>query len=338
MGSGTYSAATYMAGAGARVAAGTNFTYDRTVRSTGNYKAHELVDPKKKNKAGKNVREAFDSADHPVTLPVVAAFDSTGSMAGTPRTVQKKLTNLFGLLVRKGYTGDAYPQLAISTYGDAFCDRVPLQISQFEANNAVDDALDALYLEGGGGGNGGETATLLWYYLANHVDTDAYNKRGKKGYFFMIADEIALGLEPDQIERFIGVSGETPARETLTAKALADKLQEKWEVYVLLVDNSTAHWQKSQEFYTNLFGKNNVIIVENDETVVETIGAVIGKRENDDLDDTELLDDLVAEGADKSIAAKTLKAVAHIGGGGGAVNIATSNLEDLGEEDTSVKL
>ncbi len=105
MGSGSYSAAAYTAGVGAKAAKGQSFAYDRTVRSTGIYKAHDLVDPKKLNAAGKNVREAFDNDDHPVTLPVVVGFDATGSMANTPRVVQSKLTNLFGLLVRKGYTG-----------------------------------------------------------------------------------------------------------------------------------------------------------------------------------------------------------------------------------------
>jgi len=310
MGYGTYSTRAYAATTGAKIASGSTFGYDRTARSTGRYEAHDSLDPKKLNAEGKNLRESRDGADHPNAVPIVVGFDSTGSMANTPRIVQEKLANLFGLLLRKGYVED--PQISIATYGDAYCDRVPLQISQFESDNKIDDNLDNLLLEGGGGGNGGETATLLWYYLNNHVATDAWDKRGKKGYLFLIADEVALDLRPDQITKFVGAT-EAPAASELTAEKLASKLQEKWEVFVLLLDNLSAHSQGSKKFYENLFGAKNLIILENDETVSETIGAVLGRMENDDLDDDELIDDLVSEGATKAIAEKTATAIARLG-------------------------
>lgn len=335
MGSGTYSAAAYTAGVGARAKAGQSFGYDRTVRTTRNYKAHDLVDPQKLNTAGKNIREAFDNADHPVTLPIIVGFDATGSMAGTPRTVQTKLTNLFGLLVRKGYTGEAYPQISVADYGDVRTDHVPLQISQFEADNRVDEALDSLFLEGNGGGNNAESASLLWYYINNHVETDAWKKRNKKGYFFMIADEVTHDLHAADVEKIVGDTGagDTP----LGYKALASKLQERWEVFILLVNNSTAKYQGSEKFYSELFGKDNVIILENDETVAETIGAVIGKLENDDLDEAELLEDL-SENSNQALAARTVKAVAHLGGTGTSVNVASSNIAVAEDDDSSVTL
>lgn len=323
MGGGSYSTAAYARGTGAKIASGRTFGYSTTARSTGRYVAHESLDPKKLNSTGLNIRESRDGADHPNATPIVVGFDSTGSMANTPRTVQKKLTSLFGLLVRKGYVED--PALAISSYGDAYCDRVPLQISQFEADNRVDDALDNLILEGGGGGNGGETASLLWYYMNNHVATDAWEKRGKKGYFFLIADEIALDLLPEHIRDNIG--GEAPAADKLTVEYLAKQLQEKWNVFVLLVDNGAAAMQGSEAFYTKLFGSKNLILLENDETVSETIGAIIGRMENDDLDDEELIDDLISEGSSKAIATNTAKAVAKLGGNSGGVAKANLNIE-----------
>jgi hypothetical protein len=310
MGFGSYSAASYKATTGAKVAAGTTFSYDRTVRSTGSYKAHDLLDPKKLNAAGKNLRESRDR-DGQDALPVVVGLDMTGSMSRTPRIVQQKLTGLFGLLLRKGYAGDQNPQIMISAYGDAYTDNVPLQISQFESDNRVDTVLDNLYLEGNGGGNGFETASLLWYYMNKHAATDAWEKRGKKGYFFMVADEIAGDLTPGQIEKFIGAD-ETPRAEDLTAAKIAAELKEKWEVIVLLIDNASAHWQGSKKFYSDLFGENNVIILENDETVSETIGAVIGRLESDDLDDDELIDDLISEGSTKELADRTAKAVSKL--------------------------
>jgi hypothetical protein len=312
MGYGTYSTAAYTATTKAKIDSGTNFAYDRTVRSTGNYKAHEILDPTKKNAAGLNIRESRDRGDEE-SLPIIVGFDVTGSNISTARIVQKKLANLFGLLIRKGYTGEQAPQIGFSAYGDANTDRVPLQVSQLEADNKSDDALDKLFLEGNGGGNGAETASLLWYYINNHVVTDAWEKRGKKGYFFLIADEISAGLRPAQVQQFIGAD-EAPAQDQLTVKHLAEELSKKWEVFVLLVDNSTARLQGSQKFYSDLFGTDRVIPLESDETVSEMIGAVIGRFENDDLDDDELVEDLVSEGATKAVAQATASAVSRISG------------------------
>lgn len=333
MGYGSYSAASYSSTIGAKIASGTSFAYDSKVRSTHVYEAHESLDPTKLNKAGVNIREARDSADHPNTRPVSVGLDVTGSMASTPRIVQQSLSKLFGLLVRKGYCED--PALQISAYGDAFSDYVPLQVSQFESSNNLDSHLDNLFLEGNGGGNGGETASLLWYYMNNHVVTDAWEKRGKKGYFFLIADEVALDLTPEAVKKFIGAE-EVPTADKLTAKALATELQKKWEVFVLLLDNGSAYRQGSKKFYTDLFGAQRLVILEDDTTVAETIGAIVGRMENDDLDDDELIDDMVDEGFSKEVAARAAKAVAKINAFSPTGSVAKTSLT-IKEDDGGVE-
>lgn len=333
MGYGTYSTADYSATIGAKVSSGTSFGYDRTVRSTGDYKAHETLDPAKANSAGLRIREARDSVEHPNTVPISIGLDVTGSMARTPRLVQESLHKLFGLLVRKGYCAD--PAIQISAYGDAYSDYVPLQVSQFESSNALDGHLDNLFLEGHGGANNGETATLLWYYLNNHVVTDAWEKRGKKGYFFLIADEVPLDLTSDMVTKFIGVD-EAPADKQLTADALAAELREKWEVFVLLLDNGAAFQQKSKERYTKLFGSQRIIILQDDTTVAETIGAVVGRMENDDLDTDELVDDMVGEGVSKEVALQAAKAVATLGAGTASGSVAKTGLT-IQEDDGGVE-
>lgn len=305
MGYGTYSTSTFAANTSSKIASGKSFSYDRTVRSSGKYEAHELVDPALPNKSGIKIRESRDSVEHPNTTNILVALDVTGSMANTPRKVQAKMGTLFGLLNRRAYCED--PAVAFACYGDSYTDQVPLQITQFEADNNLDDAIDTFFLEGNGGGNGGETATLLWWYLNKFAVTDAYEKRGEKGYLFIIADEIALPLKPAHIKKFI--KDEEPPAETLTVNSIVEELKQKWEVYVLLIDNSSAHWQGSQKFYTELFGKNNVILIEDDENIIETVGAMVGKLENDDLDDKELLDDLVSVGAELGSAEKTVQAL-----------------------------
>ncbi|MDR3360538.1 MAG: hypothetical protein LBO20_07840, partial [Bifidobacteriaceae bacterium] len=276
---GYWSSATYDAATGARIASGSTFGYDRSVRASGDFRAHEALDPAKPNAAGRRVREAFDNPDHPASLPIVVGFDSTGSMGSVPRVVQRKLATLFDLLVAKGYATD--PQVAVATYGDADCDQVPLQISQFESDNRIDENLDRLFLEGGGGGNGGETSNLLLYYLAHHTQTDAWRKRGKKGYVFVIADEKQIPITPEHVREVIG---DPEPLGDLSFEGVAAAVSATWEVRVLLINNYTAMMQGSQEFYENLFGPANVTLVQDPDTIAETIAAIVGFEEGRDAD------------------------------------------------------
>lgn len=311
MGGGYWDATTYGASTAKKVASGTSFGYDRTAKASGLYKAHEALDPSIKNADGLNIRESRDGDDHPNSVPICILLDGTGSMGTVPRMMQTKLTELFGLLLRKGYVED--PQVAISLYGDAFYDRVPLQFSQFESDNRIDDNLDKLFIEGNGGGNGGETSSLAWYYAIHHTVSDAWEKRNKKGYLFMIADEIPLEINADQVKKHIG-DGEPLG--SLKTKDLAEALKEKWEVYVLLIDNASAAMQGSQKVYTDLFGKRNVLIVEDPENITEVIGLAIGIHEGtvDDADQAE--DDLTDVGSHALAVRGALKVVAPLFGDG----------------------
>ena len=269
MGGGSWSAATYNAVTGTRVASGSTFAYDNYVRSTGVYEAHESVDPKKLNSEGKNIRESRDSDEHPNSKPMVIAFDQTGSMGHVPREMQKRLKSVFQLTLDKGIND---VQIAVSAYGDAANrERVPLQISQFESDNRIDDALDNLFLEGNGGGNGGETSNLLFYYLAHHTSLDSFEKRGEKGKLYVIADERQVPINADHIRTYIG--DEKPLGE-LSFEAIAADLTKTWDVTILLVNNASAVWQKSESFYSDLFGPDNVVVLEGTDSIPEMIAGL----------------------------------------------------------------
>lgn len=278
MGGGSWTAATYTAATASKVRSGSTFGYDSRTRATGDYKAHPTLDPSKKNSAGVNVRESRDSKEHPNSLPIIVGFDSTGSMGSVPRVVQKKLPTLFDLLIDKGYAKD--PQIAIATYGDSTCDLVPLQFSQFESDNRIDDNVDNLFLEGGGGGNNGETSQLLLYYAAYHTETDAFEKRHKKGHLFLIADEKQVPIDADDIEEVIG---DGQPLGDISFEGIASAVTEKWNVHILLINNYSAHYQHSEEFYSNLFGPDSVIIVQDPEAITETIAAIVGFEEGTDV-------------------------------------------------------
>ncbi len=140
-------------------------------------------------RSGYRCRESRDSAEHPQSLAIAVLFDVTGSMRDVPRTLQAKLPQLLGLLLRKGYVTD--PQIMFGAIGDATCDRAPLQIGQFESDNRMDDDLGRILLEGGGGGQKTESYELALYFMARHTVTDCFAKRGRRGYLFIIGDEMA---------------------------------------------------------------------------------------------------------------------------------------------------
>ncbi len=309
MGGGYWDAGTYASTTARSVSAGTSFGYDRTAKATGAYKSHESLDPAKRNAEGILLRESRDSVEHPASVPIVVGFDATGSMGGIPKIAQRNLTKLFSLILDKEYVVD--PQIAITAYGDAYTDHVPLQISQFESDNIIDTNLDNLFLEGNGGGNGGETQSLLWYFLANHVVTDAFEKRGKRGYLFIIADEIALDLRTEHVTKALSISADEVRGEDLTVEGVVQHLKEQWDTYIILEDNFSAKRQGSRAFYTRLFGADHIIDAEGYENVAEVIGGALGYLEGA-ADADQLEDDLKAIGTSDALARKTTNALARI--------------------------
>lgn len=307
MGGGHWDASTYASTTRSKIDSGTSFSYTKSTSSfsRADWKAHEDLDPKKVNGpasplAGQNIRESRDNDEHPNSTPIQVYFDQTGSMGNVPRVIQTKLAGLFGLLLRKGYCED--PQVLVGAYGDAHVDQVPLQASQFESDNRIDDNLDKLFLEGGGGGNFGESMNLAWYFAAYHTATDSFEKRGKKGYAFFIGDERCIDLTAADVKKY---ADDGQPLGSLNNKDLVTALLDKWDAYVLLIDNMTAKQQRSEMFYKDLFGADRVLVVQDEAAIAETIALAIGVAEGTiDLD--EGADDLRAEGSDaKSIEAAT---------------------------------
>lgn len=330
MGSGRWDPSTYATNTRSKIASGTNMGYSRAVQS-GQVAAavHDLLDPKKvagpaSPLAGQIVREARDNDEHPNSVPIMLSFDETGSMGSVPLALQKKLAEFFGLVVRKGYVED--PQLSVGAYGDATNGEVaPLQVGQFESDNRADETLDALYLEGNGGGNNGETAALVWYYAAKHTATDAWEKRGKKGYLFTIGDERTHGVTRSMIDHYIGVGH--GLEKDLTAKEVAEMAQERWDVYHVVIRNASSQGQRSIEHYTELLGADHVLVLEDVDAVCETIALQIGLAEDTiDLDEGLAHLDEIGSGAHKG---EVSKALAHYQGkgGGGAVAVAEAPVD-----------
>lgn len=305
MGGGVWSRDVYDSVTTAKMGFGTTFGYDRATKASGRYEAHDDL---KVIVGGKPVtRESRDSDEHPESTPIVIGFDVTGSMGDNPMILQKSLKGLFGMLVRKDVVSD--PQVAIGAYGDTHCDRVPVQLSQFESDNRIDDNLDNVFLERGGGGNMGETSTALAWFVANHVVTDAWEKRGKRGYMFLVGDECPIEVTESQSVKFLG---ESQPREISPEEAFG-AAREKWDVYFLLVDNYASKMQRSHEKYARLLGNDHVIPLQATDAAPAVIASVIGIVEQT-VDADSLETDLVEAGFEHGTALAAVNATAGMGG------------------------
>ena len=203
------------------------------------WRAHPALDPRDA------FRECRDSAEHGNSLPIAVLFDVTGSMGTVPRIMQSKLGRLHGLLRSKGYVDD--PQILFGGIGDAESDRVPLQVGQFESDNRMDEQLRQILLEGGGGGQKSESYELAAYFMAQHVATDAWEKRRKKGYLFLIGDELNKPrLAARHIHEVIG----DKVRQDISVASVYRELAARWHVFYVLPKQSSyyddpeiaAHW------------------------------------------------------------------------------------------------
>jgi len=168
---------------------------------------HESLDPSKPNRAGKLIRESFDSDLHPTANSIAVLFDVTGSMAEVPRLFVEALGTLMQTLTREGFVSD--PQVLFGAIGDATTDRAPLQVGQYEAGNEMDAALTKILLERGGGPGYHESYELGMYYMARHTDLNSLTKREKKGYLFITGDELPYNeVKRHEVKQVIGEPGQ----------------------------------------------------------------------------------------------------------------------------------
>jgi hypothetical protein len=219
-------------------------------------------------------RESRDSDEHPDSLAIAVLFDVTGSMGMVPRALQKKLPKLLGLLKEGGYASD--PQLMFGAIGDATCDRAPLQVGQFESDNRMDKDLERILLEGGGGGQKTESYELAMYFMARHTATDCFEKRGKRGYLFIIGDEMPYpAVKPREVSSWIG--DELP--QPVGLRNIVAQLTRRWDTYYILPEGAS-YVGDGQVLGTwrSLLGQNVIELADLD-AVCETIALTVGLGE-----------------------------------------------------------
>ena len=221
------------------------------------YKSNTLKDDL--NPLKFTLRESRDNDDHPNSTPILVGLDVTGSMSPVLAEVIKGLNTLVTETYNRKPVTD--PQVAFMGIGDFFYDHSPIQISQFESDIKIAEALENIYYEQRGGGNDSEGYVGAWYYAANHIVTDNFEKRGKKGILFTIGDECPTPkLTKEQIKKFIGDDIEV---DSYSPEELLDEVSKKWEVYHLIIEQGNFirnHGNRDRVIkeWTELLGQNAI--------------------------------------------------------------------------------
>lgn len=317
-------------------------------------KANPLLDPltkagDKSDFAGKVMREVKISDEHPNPTPIALILDVTGSNREAAHKIHAKLPQLFGVLQRKGIVED--PQVLVGANGDATCDRVPLQVGQFESDNRIEDQVEAMFLEGGGGGGNHETYELGAYFLARHTYLEPWHKQGRKGYAFLIGDEQCY---PTLKRDFSGggggyygranhtlesLTGDT-LQEDLSTEQIFEELKEQYEVFFIFCKESSyvRLIGEQRTFWQNLVGEGWVEL-DDSANICEFIAGLLAMREGG-LDLDEVATELGDAGFDPAAIASVSKTLATVGAGsgGGVVAKTEGGTLDIGGGDAADRL
>ena len=274
MGNGAWSTDVYSTRAHMKRKSGQSiFSYNDDVLARQSYQERNIHARLQPN--GVKWRESRDSDEHPESNAIVVAFDVTGSMGRIPRVLQTKLPKLHGLLQRKGYIN--HPQLLFADIGDSYTDRAPLQVGQFESDNRMDEDLEHIWLEGAGGGQMHEGYEMFLYFLARKTAIDCQEKRGKKGYAFIVGDEMSYTAATRRHVK--DILGDTIEAD-VPLKQLVEEAQKHYNIFFLM-PKTASYFDSNPEifdFWRDLLGERAVAL-DDEAAVCETIALAIGLNE-----------------------------------------------------------
>lgn len=187
-----------------------------------------------------SIRECVNSDEHPNTIPIILALDVTGSMGRSCKETAEAL----GVIMESLYEKHKDIEFCVMGIGDLAYDSAPIQMSQFESDVRIAEALDKIYMERGGGGNAYESYTAAWWMGLNRTSLDRINKQGKKGIIITMGDEPLNPYLPHV--RLAGVTGDVVQADVETKDLYAEVI-EKFDVYHLAVDGGTSNCYKRYE-------------------------------------------------------------------------------------------
>lgn len=173
---------------------------------------------------------------------------------------------------------ESYETVTISEINGKQINTIGKNISSMEQFGKMDMSdelmekwLRKVDLEGRGGGNNGEDPHMCWYFAANHIKTDALEKRGIKGCLITISDEpIHKTLPKEAVTHYIG----DECGEDLATSFIYRECAEKWDIYHIHVEHGGYYGvERVSNSWKPYVGDN--LIISNKEHVGESIARIV---------------------------------------------------------------
>lgn len=283
-----------------------DFDYGRTASEI-----HPDLDPKRINSKPFGKLESRDSGEHPESNAILVGFDVTGSNKERAVDAQKALKDLMTLTAK--YI--PHPQVAVAANDDYNVEPYwVIQASDFESDNRVDEHLRNIKLVGNGGGNGGESYDLLLYLAARKTVLDCVEKRGRKGYLFLYADEPMFDrVSKSEVKAVFGDSIESDI-------PIEDIIEEAREMYHVFILWPRGGYSNAREQFVDLFGDEYVVTLQHPNMICQQICGIIGVNEAA-VTTTEVVDDLVSVGVDPRTAKDISQALVPLSKSKGVVKL-----------------
>lgn len=227
------------------------------------------------NPHGVVVRESRDSEAHPDSRGIVFALDVSGSMGIIPQDLATRTLPGFMRAVTR-VLPDA--QVLFMAFGNAYADRSPLQVGQFETEaHLVDRWLQAAHLEGGGGGLG-ESYDLAMLFAARCTAMDCLQKRQKRGYFFMTGDEVPFSeLPPAPVAQVLGTHAAID--RPIAIHDLALELTQSFDCFFFVPDPARAIPYGTGQTWFKIFHERTIILAQpGDAAMVAAVCVAVNER------------------------------------------------------------
>lgn len=192
------------------------------------------------------IRECVNNEEHPNTIPVILALDVTGSMGNACKEVAEAL----GIIMVDLYKKFKDIEICIMGIGDLAYDDAPIQISQFESDIRIAEALDKVWMEHGGGGNTYESYTAAWYMALRHTKLDCH-KQGRKGIIITMGDEALNPYLPQ--EELEAVTGDH-LQDDVETPDLYEEASKKFDIFHIAVDDKESSYKYHADSINFTFG------------------------------------------------------------------------------------
>lgn len=243
MGSGSWTTAAY-----ASYSVANNKSYDTETNRVTNQVFYKSSIDDSLNPKMFSIRECVDSDEHPNTIPIILALDVTGSMGRSCKETAEAL----GVIMNELYGKYKDIEFCIMGIGDLAYDEAPIQMSQFESDVRIAEALDKIYMEHGGGGNAYESYTAAWYMALRRTSLDRIKKQGKKGIIITMGDEPLNPYLPCHSLNY-AVNGKEQG--DIETDQLYEEASESFDIYHIAVDDSDNCYSRYAKAIKDSFGK-----------------------------------------------------------------------------------